>query len=279
VYMNNLRPRVCRTCLQRLYSTIRGVETSPNRLSGILILEESDTNNSKPIVRTPAHAQQPSIDFDPLPERASKTLTSTEKLSRDLRKRLQGRRHDEKRDLVTRFSKPGTTIKLRGRTPSGQTTSISNRISPVELLQNPEGTESDNSMNIAIESCLRTALYRLQLPSLNLPGSIPGTVRSIPHEQYLWLCSIVNLQFTKPQLVRYGTTSGLFKSHLLRLKKEQVIDEILRKIWKVEKEEGTSSEESMVTKCCLPFHYELIDSNPHFTTGAVLHDWTRSVLH
>ena len=64
----------------------------------------------------------------------------------------------------------------------------------------------------------------------------------------MWLCSILEFQFSKSQLVEYGCRYGLVKSQLWRLKTMDAIQYMLEKLWNFEKDPEILLGEELVTK-------------------------------
>jgi len=247
--MRRLYSPICASCRQRFYSSSNQLEHISKPIpDGISVSEAKGQGKVNPI-KLDDLAPQKNPETTQLGTSGT-TLSSTERLSQDFRRRIKTRRLHDTRDLVTRTSHAPSVVKLRGRMPVESNTLLSRKVSPLELLQKPETDESVEAINAAIEGCLRAALQRLDDPELHDSQSLHETIRRVPHDQYLWLCSILKFQFTKAQLVNYGTACGLIKSHLIRLKTDEVIHTILKIIWKLEKEDELPSDETMVTKCC-----------------------------
>jgi hypothetical protein len=130
------------------------------------------------------------------------------------------------------------------------------RVAPADLLQPSEDLDTDESIFAAIDSCISAAVERLELlQSTNrseLTGSPPKAKVSIPHDQFIWLCNILEFQFTKSQLVHYGYKCGLTKTRLNREKTPDGIKMILEKVWNIEKEAELPVDETLVTKSIYP---------------------------
>jgi hypothetical protein len=175
---------------------------------------------------------------------------SEERLSNEFRVRSGGHLP---RGLL-KVAKPPSTepikrTRMLSRVRKNSEPLLQNPINPSDLLRTQEPSESDESIFTAIETCISSAIDRLELyrPDGG-SGSRPSEPITIPHDQYMWLCHILQFQFAKSQLVMYGHRCGIVKSHLQREKTTDVIKAILDKVWNLDKEPELPPDEALVTK-------------------------------
>jgi hypothetical protein len=173
-----------------------------------------------------------------------------ERLSRELKSRVGKSRPRGLKKAVDSFYSPADTTTIT-RTRIRRDTSLTPliQIDPTELIQAPMAADSEDSIYDAIESCIAAAIDRLELYPQQQNTRDHATDRiTIPHDQYMWLSAILQFQFSKQQLVGYGTRAGLKKSHVLKCKTSDAIALILDKIWNLQKEPELPPDEALVTK-------------------------------
>lgn len=145
-------------------------------------------------------------------------------------------------------------VQILSRMDPGSVNTSKDRIPPSDLLQPSEALATDESIYAAIHGCLTAAVERLELSQTNTekapqPPQLHNRAKlSVPHDQFVWLCNILQFQFTKSQLVHYGHKSGLTKTHLNKEKTPDAIKMILEKVWNIEKEPELPVGETLVTK-------------------------------
>jgi len=175
-----------------------------------------------------------------------------ERLSRELKMRVgKSRPRGLKRavDLLTSSSEN----KVITRTRSRRHTVPTMQIDPSELMQSPKAEDSGDTIYSAIENCIAAAIDRLELYHHQQDiRDLANNPISIPHDQYMWLSSILQFQFSKQQLVDYGAKTRLKRSQLQNCKTADTIGQILEKIWNLEKEPELPPEEALVTKSICP---------------------------
>jgi hypothetical protein len=186
-------------------------------------------------------------------EKRNPLAPSDERLKREMI--LRGGSNDRPRGLLAAAKLPsdnGPTSRISSRMSTASVEVAKDRLAPADLLQPSEDFDTDESIVAAIDGCVSAAVERLELlHSTNRSESLespPKEKVSIPHDQFIWLCSILQFQFSKTQLADYGYKSGLTKSHLLREKTPDMIKTILEKVWNLEKEAEVPADEALVTK-------------------------------
>jgi hypothetical protein len=190
-------------------------------------------------------------------EKQGPQAPSDERLNDEFKKRAGSHK---RKGLLARAIFPSTngrksTLMLPRMTPASVAVS-NDRVAPADLLQPSENLDTDESIFGAIDGCISVAVERLELfHSTNRsesPESPPKAKVSIPHDQFIWLCNILEFQFTKSQLVHYGYRCGLTKTHLSREKTLDGIKMILEQVWNIEKEAELPVDETLVTKSIYP---------------------------
>ena len=170
-----------------------------------------------------------------------------ERLSRELKIRVGKSRPRGLKRAVDSFSSPPENT-LISRTRSRQDTIPILRIDPSELIRSPKAPDSEDAIYTAIENCIGAAIDRLELYHHQDTRDLAKNPISIPHDQYTWLSSILQFQFSRQQVIGYGTRAGLKKSHLQKCKTGDAIALILQRIWSLEKEPELPPDETLVTK-------------------------------
>lgn len=170
-----------------------------------------------------------------------------ERLSRELKFRVGKSRPRGLKRAVDSFSSPPENTMI-SRTRSRRDTIPILRVDPSELIQSPKAPDSEDAIYTAIENCIGAAIDRLELYHQQDTCNLAKNPISIPHNQYMWLSSILHFQFSKQQLIGYGTRAGLKKSHLQKCKTGDAIALILERIWSLEKEPELPPDETLVTK-------------------------------
>jgi hypothetical protein len=171
-----------------------------------------------------------------------------ERLSRELKSRVgKSRPRGLKRAVDLIGSQPENGM-IR-RTRSRRDTIPILRIDPSELIRPPKAADSEDAIYNAIGNCIGAAVDRLELYHQQQDTrDLANTPISIPHDQYMWLSSILQFQFSKQQLIGYGTRAGLKSSLLQQSKTVDVIALLLERIWSLEKEPELPPDETLVTK-------------------------------
>jgi hypothetical protein len=176
--------------------------------------------------------------------------SSDERLSNEFRNRVGRYRPRgllEKADAIN--NQTGLILRSRIRIRPELDAFSASTVTPMDLIQTQENIETKECIRAAIESCINVAIDRLELrPSQENTHSHPKNRITIPHDQYTWLCSILEYQFSKSQLVDYGYWSGLAKSHLQKAKTIDTVRMILGRIWNLDKELELPPNEALVTK-------------------------------
>lgn len=247
---------VCRKCYLCLFQqrTFAAVAKSPQRSVPLRIFEtEVDPESALPNDRNKRaeesrrskerHSRKPSPEY-------VEQMSSAERLSNELRYRLG--RHPPK-GLVEAAnavnSREGLRLSSRMPTRPAPSPTESASITATDLIQKQEDRESEETIFAAIERCIATAIERLELYAAEEPiCSLQKGRITVPYDQFSWLSTILQFQFTKTQLVNYGQRSGLSKTRLHQAKMSDAIDIILDKVWNLEKGPELPSDEALVTK-------------------------------
>src|SRR5262245_34203596 len=129
-----------------------------------------------------------------LPEKHDVKYTSAERLSHEFRIRASRRSSSPRDGTQARAGNP-TEGRLQSRMPLRFYPTIAKKMSPRDLLQSPLVPETEDGIVTAIEACVRAALDRLQVFKSSQTQPLPSKAVSIPHDQYMWLCSILQFQF------------------------------------------------------------------------------------
>jgi hypothetical protein len=178
------------------------------------------------------------------------SISSDERLSSEFRNRVgiyRPRGLLEKADAIN--TQRGPTLRSRIRVRPEFESSSASTVTPMDLIQTQENAETRESIRAAIERCINVAIDRLELrPSQENTGSRPKNKITVPHDQYMWLCSILEYQFSKSQIIDYGHWSGLAKSHLRKAKAIDAVRMILGRVWNLETEPESVPNEDFVTK-------------------------------
>jgi hypothetical protein len=186
--------------------------------------------------------------------------------------------------LLENLARPVPTDPLQRTTMLSRMRSTSdpesrNFIHPAELLQTPDASEADEIIFAAIETCISGAIDRLELYGNTGSASRPAKSIRIPHDQYLWLCHILDFQFVKEQIVMYAHRCG--KRNNLPRKKDDLIKTILDEIWNFKKEAELPPDEALVTKSSITTSFWLILGIPitrrerFFMIGEGIFPWKR----
>lgn len=246
---------LCKFCFRPLSSTTNGSTGSLKSLPPRIFTTETTTEDGPKSFQRIGSRKLEAPNMSSSAKSHDGMPTSAERLSNDFRKLLRTKRTRDSRDLVARSTDAKTKIKLMSRMPGTSTNIFTKPTSPTDLLHPPDLIEMDEDISSVIERCLRTALQRLDVGTSGVETQ-PTKRQLIPHDQYLWLCNILHYQFTKSQLVTYGTKCGLAKSRFLRMKTEAVIRSIISELWNIDKEKEIAPDETMITKSGLSFHAE-----------------------
>jgi hypothetical protein len=202
-------------------------------------------------------------------------VPSDERLSEEFRARSGGHQPRGLLDVAKRLitDRPTRTQMLsRMRTVKGSVSR--NAINPVDLLRPPEPSHTDDTILTDIGTCISAAIDRLQLYKPNEISSPTGRIL-IPHDQYLWLCHILQFQFAKHQLIMYGYRHSLVKSHLQRQNTTDVIRKILETVWNLEKEPPLPPDEALVTKSMHQTNANTKFRHPNYTARKIFYDRRR----
>jgi hypothetical protein len=180
----------------------------------------------------------------------SSSMSSTERLYVDMKGRLGPRKSPgfvEAYDFNT--NQVGTKMLSRIRLRPRPALHAQLPVSPSDLLHSDTVVEVNEISTSAIEACISAAMHRLELHQSDHSTSSKNSEKTaIPHDQYTWLSSILQFQFSKQQLVLYGTQRGLGQSRLQRARLTDCIAIILDEVWNFEKEPELPPGESLVTK-------------------------------
>lgn len=179
----------------------------------------------------------------------SSSMTSTERLYMNMKGRLGPRKSPgfvEAYDVHT--NKVGTKMLSRIKLRPRPALRAQLPVSPSDLLHSDSVVEVNETSTSAIEACISAAMHRLELHQSDHSTCSNSEKTAIPHDQYMWLSSILQFQFSKPQLVLYGSQCGLGQSRLQRAKLTDCIAIILDEVWNFEKEPELPPGESLVTK-------------------------------
>jgi hypothetical protein len=241
----------CRRCALRALESPRrqlSVSTSsPLRsIPPRIIATENDSKDGYPRSDSPdVYQHQQHHTKEP-----SSSMSSTERLYVDMKGRLGPRKSPgfvEAYEVHT--SQVSTKMLSRIRLHPRPALSAQLPVSPSDLLHSDTVIEVNETSTSAIESCISAAMHRLELhQSDHSTSSKTNEKTAIPHDQYMWLSSILEFQFSKQQLVLYGTQRGLGQSRLQRTKLTDCIAIILDEVWNFEKEPELPPGESLVTK-------------------------------
>lgn len=275
-------PRLCRECFLRSFrqiSTVSDASTTSKPVPLRIFATEVDSDGeSRSLVRkapftptNPPAGSRHHAASDTNPVQAP----PAERLRNDLKSRVgRPRPRSVFAPTTSTTGAKGPRIRMSSRMPVKSTRVSFNAATPDDLLQPPEGLEKDTLLS-AIDGCLSAAMERLELsPSNPQPRSPEKT--AIPHDQYMWLCSILHFQFTKSQLIEYGQKYKLSKARLTREKTETVIRMILDDIWKLEKEPELPPDEALITKSMFSPKFTCQQSRyPYYAQRTFLHDRRR----
>lgn len=243
---------ILRGCQQRTFSTGTIPSTRPVPPRIFATEENADdayrllANNGTP-ERTKAEKQK---RYDEWLEKRFQLASSTERLSNEFRKRLGRQRPAGLLEATNGiYAQTGTTMMSRMIIKPNNDLPPLNQVAPADLLQAQENVETRDTIMAAIDGCISAALERLELSGLSSDSTQRSSKNiSVPHDQYIWLASILEFQFAKHQLVDYGHESGLRKSHLLKAKTSDAIGMILKEVWNLDKEPELPPDETLVTK-------------------------------
>ena len=170
--------------------------------------------------------------------------SSGSKLYNSLRQRAGLARPKVLYDAI-KASRSNKGFVLQNRMREWEVETTRKQINPEDLLQEKPFQETDESIFDAISSCISAAIDQLGLYG---PTPKAGQKMAVPHDQYMWLCRILEYQFLKEQLVQYGAKLGLPKVNLPQLSHAEVIEYILSDLWNLEKEADLPSDETLITK-------------------------------
>jgi hypothetical protein len=247
---------ICRSCLSRAYQ-YRGVASvggTPTRAVPLRIFAtenlSDDVYANFGVGRSELAREEKEKRYQEWLEKRVAQAPPNERLSRELKSRVgKSRPRGLKRAVDSFYSPAETAMITRTRTRRDASLTPLTQIDPAELIQAPKAADTEDAIYDAIESCIGTAIDRLELYPQQQNNRDHATDRiTIPHDQYMWLSSILKFQFSKQQLVGYGTKAGLKKSHAQKCKTSDAIALILDKIWNLEKEPELPPDEALVTK-------------------------------
>jgi len=247
---------ICRGCLSRAgqYRGVASVSGVPNRAVPLRIFAtenvSDDVYTNFGVGRSELAREEKEKRYQEWLDKRVDEAPPNERLSRELKSRVGKSRPRGLKKAVDSFYSPADTTTIT-RTRIRRDTSLTPliQIDPTELIQAPITADSEDSIYDAIESCIGAAIDRLELypQQQNTRDHAPDRI-TIPHDQYMWLSAILQFQFSKQQLVGYGTRAGLKKSHVQKCKTSDAIALILDKIWNLEKEPELPPDEALVTK-------------------------------
>ena len=276
---------ICSRCALREVQNVgrrlsTGTSTPLRAMPPRIIATENDPDHPYPQLEDVHDQQFPDADSTQLRKSKSQTLhsrdiPSTERLFKDMYGRLGRRKVPgfvEASDALENHVGTKMVSRIRLRPDSALEAQLP--ISPSELLHSETAVEVSEVATAAIEACISAAVNRLELyPPSRTDASKFGDKTAIPHDQYLWLSSILQFQFSKQQLVQYGIQRGLQPSRLQRARIADCISIILDEAWKFEKEPELPRGESLVTKSiqAVPDHTDFRHSDHE--KREVFHDW------
>lgn len=248
-------PRLCRECLRRSLhqlSTAGDASAASKPVPLRIFATEADSDGeNRSFIRTAEFGLSPNSpdrQDQAWPNKFSAQAPPAERLSNDLKNRAGRPRPRSAFELTKSPTSPKAPIRMSSRMPVKSNPISFNAASPTDLLQPPEGLEKETIL-AAIDACLSAAMDRLDLSTAdtNPQPSSPGK-RSVPHDQYMWICNILQFQFSKNQLTEYAQTNGVAKVRLTRECTATVIRIILNDIWNLEKEPEPPPDEALITK-------------------------------
>ena len=244
---------ICRSCLSRA-SQCRGVASINETQNRAVPLRIFATENVSDNVSTNFSADLAREDkgrrYQEWLQKRMAEAPPNERLSKELKTRVgRIRPRGLKKAVDSLFSFAGTSLRTRTRNRRDTDLTPVTQIDPNELIEVPKTADSEDAIHDVIENCIVAAIDRLELyPQHHEPRDLASNRITIPHDQYVWLSSILQFQFSKQQLIRYGAKSGLKKTHLQRSKTPDAIALILDKVWDIEKEPELPPDEALVTK-------------------------------
>jgi hypothetical protein len=250
-------PRLCRECLLRSFrqiTTASDAPTAPKPVPLRIFATEADSNAGGRSSGLAAEFAPSDVSAATRHHRTPDTVPArappAERLNSDFKSRVGPPRRRSAFQSPNSKRDPEPRVRISSRVPA-YLPEVSNPATPTDLLQPPEGLETDTLLT-AIDGCLSAAMVRLELSSsdTNSQPRSPGKT-CIPYDQYMWLCNILRFQFNKPQLVQYGQKYGLGKNRLMREKTEVVIRTILDNLWNLEMEPELPPDEALITKSTL----------------------------
>lgn len=206
----------------------QGVSPKPSVFPRIFSTESESLPEESLVVRSRDHVETNAED-----------LTSGRRMYEHLRSVV------EKNRRWSGFYNPAhgkMQVVLKNRMPTG-TNGTGIQISAEELLQSSAFQEPEESIFEAIRNCISMAIARLELYEQQNGDKI-----RVSHDQFNWLCSILEYQFSKTQLVRYGAKYDLSPSKLQNLALSKGLELILKKVWNLEKEVELPPDETLITK-------------------------------
>lgn len=246
--------RICRECFLRGFHqatvSIGDAATRSKSVPLRIFATEADSDReNQSLFRRGPDSLDPSTDHQRYQNFGQ--APSAERLTNDLRTRVGRLRRRGPFQLTKSAPDLKTKTKLSSRMPLESKPVSLNVASPTDLLQPPQGLETDTILT-AIDGCFSAAMERLEISPIRTNRQSPSAGKtSIPHDQYMWLCNILQFQFTKSQLVQYGKTYGLAAVRLRREPTTNVIMTILDDVWNLEKEPELPPDEDLITKSIL----------------------------
>ena len=250
----NNSQRICRECFLRRFHQAGSIGDAavPSKSVPLRIFatEADSDRETQSLFRTPGSLQPSKISADQRYQDLRQSLSS-ERLTNDLRRRVGRVRPLGPCQSTEPTSNPKAKTRLSSRLPLQSKPVFRNVASPIDLLQPPQGLETDTILT-AIDGCLSAAMERLELSSVGTnrqPHSAGKT--SIPHDQFMWLCNILQFQFTRSQLVQYGKTYGLAAARFRDKQITNVIMTVLDEVWNLEKEPELPPDQDLITKSTL----------------------------
>lgn len=253
--------RICPRCLLRGYqkrNLATGSNTSTRPVPLRIFATETDPdevhrafdNNGRP----QSSKEEKQRRYEEWLGKRHQLISSNERLASDFRKRV-GKYAPAGLLVALEANNAPTGITMLSRMRQRSESSLAPliQVAPADLLNVQENVETKDTIMAAIEGCISAAVDRLELyPSRDDSNPHPKDKITIPHDQYTWLSSILQFQFTKSQLIDYGQESGLKKTHLTKVKTPEVIRMILDQVWNLEKEPELPPDETLVTKSFNP---------------------------
>lgn len=253
--------RICRECFLRRFHQAGSIgdAAAPSKSVPLRIFAtEADSDRETQSLFRRRGSLQPSKIFTDQRYQDLRQAPSSERLTNDLRRRVGRVRPLGPCQSTEPTPNPTTRTRLTSRLPLKSKPVFLNVASPIDLLQPPQSLKTDTIL-AAINGCLSAAMERLELSSVRTNRQpLPAGKTSIPHDQFMWLCNILQFQFTRSQLVQYGKTYGLAAARFRDKQVANVIMTILNEVWNLEKEPELPPDQDLITKSIFVLSFMLM---------------------